>query len=216
MRFEKDRFFLRPRTEDVEVVLYIHGKGGNAEEAEHYRQFFPRKDIYGFDYKSQNPWEAKKEFCDKVDELSEKYDRITLIAVSIGAYFSMNADIGKFIDKAYFISPIVNLEKLILDMINWAGTSESELEKRKIIPTDFGDDLSWDYLQYVRNNKISWNVPTEILYGSNDNLQSIDTIKEFAMKESAGLTVMEGGEHWFHTDEQMRFLNQWLRTKASE
>ena len=87
---------------------------------------------------------------------------------------------------------------------------------RKKIQTDFGDDLSWDYLQYVRKNKISWNVPTEILYGSNDNLQSIDTIKEFAMKESAGLTVMEGGEHWFHTDEQMRFLNQWLRTKASE
>ena len=101
-------------------------------------------------------------------------------------------------------------------MINWAGTSESELEERKIIPVDFGDDLSWDYLQYVRKNKISWNVPTEILYGSDDNLQSIDTIKEFAMKESAGLTVMEGGGHWFHTDEQMRFLNQWLRTKASE
>ena len=90
MRFEKDRFFLRPRTEDVEVVLYIHGKGGNAEEAEHYRQFFPKKDIYGFDYKSQNPWETKKEFGDMVAELSEKYNRITLIAVSIGAYFSMN------------------------------------------------------------------------------------------------------------------------------
>ena len=64
--------------------------------------------------------------------------------------------------------------------------------------------------------KISWNVPTEILYGSDDNLQSMDTIKEFVMKESAGLTVMEGGEHWFHTDEQMRFLNQWLSIKASE
>ena len=38
----------------------------------------------------------------------------------------------------------------------------------------------------------------------------------FVIKESAWLTVMEGGEHWFHTDEQMRFLNQWLRTKASE
>lgn len=200
----------------IEVVLFIHGKGGNAEEAEHYRQFFPGKDVYGFDYKSHNPWEAKKEFGDKVAELSEKYNRITLIAVSIGAYFSMNADIGKFVDKAYFISPIVNLEKLILDMINWAGNSESELEERKIIPVDFGDDLSWDYLQYVRKNKISWNVPTEILYGSNDNLQSIDTIKEFVIKESAELTVMEGGEHWFHTDEQMRFLNQWLRTKASE
>ena len=128
----------------------------------------------------------------------------------------MNAAIGKFIDKAFFISPIVDFEKLISDMIDWAGTSESELEKRKIIPVDFGEDLSWDYLQYVRNHKISWDVPTEILYGSNDHLQSIDTIREFVMKESAKLTVMEDGEHWFHTDEQMSFLDQWLRMKISE
>lgn len=25
------------------------------------------------------------------------------------------------------------------------------------------------------------------------------------------LTVMPGGEHWFHTDKQMRFLDNWLR-----
>ena len=44
-------------------------------------------------------------------------------------------------------------------------------------------------------------MPTEILYGNMDNLQSIDTIKEFVNDNSAGLTVMEGGEHWFHTKE---------------
>jgi hypothetical protein len=26
----------------------------------------------------------------------------------------------------------------------------------------------------------------------------------------AELTVMEEGEHWFHTDEQMRFLDNWV------
>ena len=104
MRFETDRAFFSQRPESDELVLFIHGKGGNAEEAEHCRQFFPGKDVYGFDYKSQNPWEAKKEFGDMIAELSEKYNRITLIAVSIGAYFSMNAGIGKFIDKASFIS----------------------------------------------------------------------------------------------------------------
>ena len=213
-RITRDEWLSRRKTD--EVVIYVHGKGGSAEESEHYRPFFPGTDVYGFDYQSENPWEAKKEFTDKVTELSETYHKITLIAGSIGAYFAMNAGIDKFIDRAFFISPVVNLEKLILDMINWAGTSESELEKRKIIPVDFGDDLSWDYLQYVRNHKISWEVPTEILYGSADNLQSIDTIQEFVMRESANLTIMEGGEHWFHTDEQMRFLDQWLREKISE
>ena len=189
-------------------------KGGNAKEAEHYRQFFPRTDVYGFDFQSDNPWDAKKEFTDQVIELSQKYSKIILIAQSIGAYFSMNAGIGQFIEKAFFVSPIVHMEKLILDMIQWAGTSERELEKKKIIPIDFGDDLSWDYLQYVRSHKICWGVPTEILYGSEDTMQSMETIQEFVSNHPAKLTVMEGGEHWFHTDEQMKFLDEWMRNRT--
>ena len=27
----------------------------------------------------------------------------------------------------------------------------------------------------------------------------------------ATLTVMKGGEHWFHTDNQMAFLDQWIK-----
>ena len=126
----------------------------------------------------------------------------------------MNAGIASYISKAYFISPVVNLERLIVDMISWAGISEAELEKKKIIPVEFGEDLSWDYLQYVRKNPITWNVPTEILYGSLDNLQSIDTISEFAARSNANVTVMEKGEHWFHTDEQMKFLDEWIRRRT--
>ena len=103
------------------------------------------------------------------------------------------------------------MERLIVDMIGWAGTTEAELKEKKIIPVDFGDDLSWEYLQYVRNNKISWTVPTEILYGSLDNLQSLETIQQFAKETGASVTVMEGGEHWFHTEEQMKFLDEWLQ-----
>lgn len=196
-----------------EAVLYIHGKGGSAAEAEHYRKLFPGSVVYGFDYKAQNPWEAKEEFTAKTKELSAKYKKITLIAQSIGAYFSMNSGLDRYIERAFFISPIVNLERLIMDMINWAGTSEAELKKKKIIPVDFGEDLSWDYLQYVRKNKIDWAAPTEILYGSLDNLQSIDTINEFAKRTSSSVTVMEGGEHWFHTKEQMKFLDDWINRK---
>lgn len=47
-----------------ELVIYVHGKGGEAEEAEHYKPFFPKSDDIGFDYKSQNakrlPYAIKK------------------------------------------------------------------------------------------------------------------------------------------------------------
>lgn len=42
------------------AVIYIHGKGGKAEEAMHYRPLFPDCDVIGFEYKAQTPWEAER------------------------------------------------------------------------------------------------------------------------------------------------------------
>ena len=193
------------------LVIYVHGKGGTAEEAKHYRTLFAESDVIGFDYKSQNPWEAKSEFSDFYDLHSKEYDSVILVANSIGAFFSMNALAEKKISKALFISPIVNMEKLITDMMMWSNVTEDELESKKEIPTEFGETLSWEYLCYVRRHPIQWHIPSCILYGGRDHLTSRETISEFAEKQGADLTVMEDGEHWFHTKEQMQFLDDWLR-----
>lgn len=122
----------------------------------------------------------------------------------------MNALSDKRIEKAYFISPIVNMEKLIADMMIWSNVTEDELKGKKEISTEFGENLSWEYLCYVRKHPIAWTVPTHILYGEKDNLTSYETISEFANRIGATLTVMKNGEHWFHTDTQMKFLDNWI------
>ena len=193
------------------LVIYVHGKGGTAEEAMHYRTLFVESDVIGFDYKSQNPWEAKSEFPDFYDLHSKEYDSVILVANSIGAYFSMNALAEKNISQAMFISPIVNMERLIADMMMWSNVTEAELESKKEIPTEFGETLSWEYLCYVRKHPIKWNIPTCILYGANDNLTSLETVSEFSEQIGASLTIMNDGEHWFHTNEQMEFLDNWIR-----
>ena len=128
----------------------------------------------------------------------------------------MNAGIGAMIRYAYFISPIVDMEQLILNRMSWAGVTETELEEKGVISTLFGQGLSWDYLCYVREHPVCWNVPTRILYGSLDNLTSHETIASFAKTHGNELTVMEEGEHWFHTDEQMRFLDNWIMKEWAE
>ena len=193
-----------------QLVIYVHGKGGSIEEAEHYRSLFAGFDVIGFDYKSQNPWHAKKEFSIFYDQVAKGYDSVILIANSIGAFLSMNGFVDKNITKAFFISPIVNMEKLIIDMMNWSNITEEELCNKKEIITEFGETLSWEYLCYVRKHPIKWNIPTYILYGENDNLTSKETISEFSEQVCAALTIMEDGEHWFHTDSQMKFLDNWI------
>lgn len=194
----------------MKTVLYIHGKSGNASESTHYEKFFPDCKVIGLDYKTFSPWETGKEIHDAVVSLKTEFESIILIANSIGAFFCMNANLNGLIEKAYFISPVVNMEKLICDMMQWANVTEAELEQRKIIPTDFGEELSWEYLCYVRAHPLNWKVPTSILYGEKDNLTSLETIRAFAEKQGASLTVMKGGEHWFHTEEEMKFLDEWI------
>ena len=214
------------------LVIYIHGKGGNADESEHYKKLFADCDVAGFDYKSETPWDFKDEFLNWAEEKFYNYKNVILVANSIGAYFSMNAisrineeidekgnrqnKITAKISKAFFISPIVNMEKLIGNMMTWANVTENQLKQKKIVNTDFGENLSWEYLTYVRKNPIEWEIPTEILYGEHDNLTSLETVSEFARAHNANLTVMNGGEHWFHTDEQMKFLDGWIEKRLKE
>lgn len=194
----------------METVVYIHGKGGSAEESFHYKNLFPNSNVIGLDYKGWMPWEVSKEIEEVVNKLFNTGNDICIIANSIGAFFTMWADISDKTNRAYFISPVVDMEKLIRDMMYFEGISEEELREKGEIPTSFGENLSWNYLSIVKDHKIEWKVPTKILYGSKDKLTSYETILEFSKGQNRDLLVMEGGEHWFHTNEQMRFLDKWI------
>ena len=194
-----------------DLILYIHGKNGSAAECGRLKPLFPGCDVLGLDYRTFTPWETGKEIREAVEKRKGRYESVSLIANSIGAFFSMNAGIDGMIRKAWFISPIVDMESLIRNRMDWANVTETELKAKGVIPTSFGEDLSWAYLRYVRTHPVRWAVPTEILYGRNDELTSYETIRTFTRAHGARLTVMEEGAHWFHTEEQMRFLEEWMK-----
>ncbi len=180
-------------------------------EAEQYKKNCSGFDIIGIDYNDYLPWIVQNQIKEAYENAHKRYDHIYVIANSIGAYFAMHTLQACDIEKALFISPVLDMERLILDMMSWANVSEADLHEKGDIPTDFGETLSWKYLCFVRENPITWNVPTEILYAGNDNLVSRKTVNEFISNHNTHLTVMENGEHWFHTDEQLAFLDIWMK-----
>lgn len=190
----------------MKKIFYIHGTPGSATEAEHYQKLFPKFEVIGIDYKAKNVWEAKEEF----PQYFKRRRNAAIIANSIGAFYAMHALSEKNIGRAFFISPMVDIESFILEMMEAANVTEENLRDAKEFTSESGENLSWKYLCYVRENPIVWKVPTHILCGDKDMLTPLESMKNFAAKINATLTIMQGGQHWFHTPEQMQFLDNWI------
>ena len=199
----------------MDVVFYVHGRDGSSEEGDRYRPLFPDCLVIGVPYAEDRPDRTGLQIRQFIGNHSSHQDRAILIANSIGAFFCLYAELDNLVTHAFFISPVLNMEQLLLSMLHASGHTEEELRDRGEIRTSSGENLSWNYLEFVRSGKPDWNVRTDILYGSEDTLVSFDTVKAFAVRHHAGLCVMEGGEHWFHTERQTRFLEEWIQREMS-
>ena len=205
-----------------QVCLFLHGQSGHKEEGERFAQIANPKgwQVVAIDLPQHGqrqggaepflPWVVVPELEQVWQELQGRWKRIALRANSIGAWLAMLALAGKPVDTCLFVSPVVDMENLIQTMMTWAGVTEERLEREREIPTDFGQTLSWDYLKYVRQHPIhALRAHTNILYGDQDNLVPQPVVECFARAEGAHLTVYPGGEHWFHTPEQMKVMGTW-------
>lgn len=140
------------------------------------------------------------------------WKHIRLFANSMGAYFSLLAYPNEPIEKARFLSPIVDMQRLIQNMMMWFSVTEKELENKQTISTPIGQNLYWDYYCFVREHPVSrWEIPTHILYGSKDELCERDIISKFTELFACQLEIVQGSEHYFHTQEQLMILDEWLK-----
>lgn len=209
------------------LFLYIHGKMGRKEEAAHLAEIvYPMGyqvlsiDLPGHGERTGEmerfvPWEVVPELQAVYANTQKRWKKISLYANSIGAYFSLLAYRDAKLEKSLFVSPILDMEKLIRDMMGWAGVTREQLQQAGEIPTAFGETLSWKYLTYAAEKRITkWDSPTAILYAGQDHLTARQTVDDFARQFGCAVTVMENGEHWFHTEEQLSVLDAWLQNET--
>ncbi|MEF9958742.1 alpha/beta hydrolase [Niameybacter sp.] len=160
---------------------------------------------------------CKVETC--IQELTEIMDfalarakHISLFACSMGAYFSLLSYKDTCLEQSLFLSPVVNMKRIINNMMTWVDITEEQLKCEKEMLTPIGQILYWDYYSYVKANPIiQWNRPTSILYGEKDELCEVEIIKKFAKKFKCNLEVAYGAQHYFHTSEELIYYRQWLK-----
>jgi len=206
------------------VYIYVHGKMSCKEDAGSFALLAAGRgyQTLSFDLPEHGeraddddqlcvPWNAVKDLLAVYDFAERHWRTIALYATSLGAYFSLLAYPQKNLDNCLFLSPILDMNALIHDMMIANNVSMQQLQAQQEIEIPGGEPLSWEYYRYAANHPITeWDFPTSILYASADNLTSREIVDEFSREFGCRLTILEGGEHWFHTPEQLDFLNTWL------
>lgn len=205
------------------VYLFVHGKMSSKEAAEEVAKIAEQKgyQTISFDLPQHGErteesagcdiWNGIRDLTVIGDYVFENWKEISLFACSLGAYFSLNAYNTYDIKKCLFKSPILDMEYLIKQMMVWFDVSEERLEREQEVDTPI-DIMSWAYYQYVLAHPIEkWDIPTNILYGGKDNLQSPEVVKNFVEKYNCKLTIAENSEHPFMEKEDGEIVEQWLR-----
>lgn len=205
------------------VYLFVHGKMSSKEAAEEVAKIAEQKgyQTISFDLPQHGErteesagcdiWNGIRDLTVIGDYVFENWKEISLFACSLGAYFSLNAYNTYDIKKCLFKSPILDMEYLIKQMMVWFDVSEERLEREQEVDTPI-DIMSWAYYQYVLAHPIEkWDIPTNILYGGKDNLQSPEVVKNFVEKYNCKLTMAENSEHPFMEKEDGEIVEQWLR-----
>ena len=190
------------------AYLFVHGKCGKKEEGKDFAEIICSKgwqvispDMPGHGERQGgislfDPWHAIPDLRETLAWARAHWSRLALRATSLGAWCSMLAWEGPAPERALLVSPVVDMARLIQDMMTWAGVTETELRERREIPTGFGETLSWRYYRYALNHPIrDWDCPTAVLYAGRDHLTERSVLEDSAARFGWALTVMENGEH---------------------
>ncbi len=137
---------------------------------------------------------------------------ISLYACSLGAYFSLLAYQDTALEQCLFQSPVVDMLRLIGNMMKAANISEKQLKTEKVIANRYGPKFEWEYYSYVKAHPIEkWRIPTSILMGAEDEVSEVDTVKAFASRFNASLKLLEGSKHYLHGEKESQEMKEWMR-----
>lgn len=216
-------------TESDRVLVAVHGAQSHKEDTPFHllADTFRGCQILSFDLPEHGARQGEPTLCKPpacvrdltavLDYAEARWKHVGLFAVSMGAYFSLLACGGRRIERAWFLSPVVDMGALIHSMMTWFDVTPERLEREGAVPTPMGQTLYWDYFCYVRDHPIRrWPIPTEILVGERDTLCDRAVTAAFAERFSCRLRTAEHAEHWFHTQSDLSALTGWLRETGGD
>lgn len=133
------------------VIIAIHGNMSNKEEIpiQILAKIALKKGYQVLNFDLPEHGDRKNEVLCKVQECIKdltnmmeyakaNWDEVSLFANSVGAYFSLLAYQDERIKTVLFLSPVVDMQRIIENMMTWFQVSEERLFDEQAISTPIG------------------------------------------------------------------------------
>lgn len=206
------------------VFIFVHGLESNKEDK--LVKFFARcavdkgYQVLSFDLPGHGDRIKEGIRCDVnvavpnlqliLNYAKKNWKYINLATCSFGTYFSLLAYKDCKFDKCLFISPLVDMENMILSMLKKAKITLTRLEIEGEVRT-YSETLYYDYYKYVVEHRIEkWDSPTFMIRAENDLIVDEKTITDFSEKYKTELEIIPNAEHFLHTESDYHALEIWL------
>ena len=173
------------------AFLFVHGAGGNKEEAVPFAEIAVPLgyQVIGIDLPVMASPSVVLSLLSAVKcYLDRYYSSVSVRANSIGCWYSLLAFQEQGVEQAMFVSPTLDMKTFI----DCSGQKDEEY-------------YSW----VVENPVSSWKSPTFILRPDIDLVVNEKVYEAFTGRVQCVVQIMENGEHWFHTPEQLAVLRTW-------
>lgn len=208
-----------------QIYLYVHGKMSCKEYAEDFAHIAERKhyQTISFDLPEHGErkemdvrcdiWSGMHDLSMIADYTFLNWQEVSLYACSLGAYFSLQTYADRPFTKCLFQSPMLDMEYMIKQMFTWFHVTEERLYAEKEIATPF-ENLRLDYYQYVLEHPVkNWHIPTSILFGGKDHLQTLEIMQDFVKAHDCKLEVFQDSDHAFLNESDMKIVQAWLEER---
>ena len=183
------------------VFLYVHGQGGNREEASFLASIVCEMgwQVLSFDLPEHGDRKGRELPCTMpqcVEDTQkiwayahEHWQTVGLFGVSMGAYIALAATANEPPAFAWLLSPTVAMGKTIEAMMRRDAVTPEALKKAGRIQTAVGQVYWWADYTFVALHPARTACKTTILYGAKDDLTSLSDMQEFVKANDCELTV---------------------------
>ena len=137
---------------------------------------------------------------------------VGLLASSIGAYFSLcDTPTGTF-ERAWLVSPLIDLEYYIRDVMAEHSVTDEQLEAETVIDTPRAV-LEWPYLRFVEEHPARLDIPSWTIRGDQDEVVPLDALSRFVSAPGVELVQIEGGQHFLGQPPHLETVVAWFKER---